>query len=71
MIKADKATKVNEYLESICNLRNMGTWEAHLMGFIKNENIDTMRHFNNIKVHLNRNGVAILASNFRNMIKKY
>ena len=59
----DKATKVNEHLESICNLRNIG--------FIKNENIDATRHLNNSKLHLNRNGDAILASNFRNMIKKY
>ena len=59
----DKATKVNEHLEDICNLRNIG--------FIKNENIDATKHLNNSKLHLNRNGDAILASNFRNMIKKY
>ena len=58
-----KANKVNEHLESICNLRNIG--------FIKQENIDLMRMLNNSKLHYNRNGDAILASNFRNMIKKY
>ena len=59
----DKATKVNEHLESICNSRNIG--------FMKNENIDATRHLNNSKLHLNRKGDAILASNIRNIIKKY
>ena len=59
----DKASEVNKYLKSICNSRNIG--------FINNENISADRHLNSSRLHLNRSGDAILASNFRNMIKKH
>ena len=40
-------------------------------GFISNENISKDRHLNNSRLHLNRSGDAILASNIRDMIKKH
>ena len=59
----DKASEVNKYLKSICSSRNIG--------LISNENIYKDRHLNNSRLHLNRSGDAILASNFRNMINKH
>ena len=56
----EKAMKVNEILEELCNKCNIG--------FIDNGNIDPETHLNKSKLHLNVNGTNELENNLRNII---
>ncbi len=60
---SSKSEEVNKYLENICKAKNSA--------FVSNESMNASRHLNNSKLHLNINGDAILAGNFRSMISKY
>jgi len=56
----EKAIKVNEILEDLCNKCNIG--------FIDNGDIDPETHLNKSKLHLNVNGTNELENNLRNII---
>ena len=58
----NKATAVNKSLKQMCSSKNIG--------FIDNSNIDAHKHLNGNKLHLNRNGDAVLARNLRDAIEK-
>ena len=59
---SEKANKVNEKLEDMCNSRNIG--------YINNNNLEASKHLNNSKLHLNQYGDSVLARNFREAIQK-
>ena len=51
-----KVNEVNVELEKLCHERNIG--------FINNDNIKPDLHLNNSRIHLNKQGTALLAKNF-------
>ena len=58
---ADKVNKYNEKLENLCLERN---W-----GLIKHNNINKL-HLNKYGLHLNQQGTAMLAGNFKRFLNQ-
>ena len=59
----NKATEVNNRLPLMCKERKI-PFTAH------SENIDSSKHLNESKLHLNHNGIKVFAENFSVFLKK-
>ena len=60
----NKATEVNNRLVLMCAERNI-PFISHI------ESIDSSKHLNEIKLHLNFNGVKVFAENFSASLTKF
>ena len=55
-----KADEVNKILEEICDKKSMP--------LIRNNNINSNRHLNRSRLHLNDTGVSVLVRNFKTFL---